>query len=71
MINTNIIGRVIYVTTQGRRMGRLASLHQELTCWGRGSGVQGTSEPALSSQGWVWTPESCDTHLASRPYVIC
>lgn len=25
MINTNIIGRVIYVTTQGRRMGRLSA----------------------------------------------
>lgn len=28
---------------------------RELPCWGRGSGVQGTSEPALSSQGWVRT----------------
>lgn len=25
MINTNIIGRVIYVTTQGRRMGRFSA----------------------------------------------
>lgn len=25
MINTNIIGRVIYVTMQGRRMGRLSA----------------------------------------------
>lgn len=44
---------------------------RELPCWGRGSGMQGTSEPALLLRAGSGPPESCDIHLASRPCVVC